>query len=57
MKTGMKGFICTCNGNEKQCVQESYNILNEYADKLYGEETVRSNNKFLKNVFNFIITY
>ncbi|XKL65261.1 hypothetical protein PGB90_008681 [Kerria lacca] len=48
MKTGMKGFICTCNGNEKQCVQESYNILNEYADKLYGEETIVQLNSDLK---------
>lgn len=35
----MKGFICTCNGNEKQCIREAYNILNEFADQLYGEET------------------
>lgn len=40
VKPGIKGFVCTCNGNEKQCIRESYNILNEYADQLYGEEKV-----------------
>lgn len=40
LKAGLKGFVCTCNGMEKQCIRESYNILNEYADKLYGEEQV-----------------
>lgn len=46
LKIDMKGFICTCNGNEKQCIRESYNILNEYADRLYGEEEVSSFRKF-----------
>ena len=35
---GMKGFLITCNTHEKEAVRESYNILNEYADKLYGPE-------------------
>lgn len=34
----MKGFFCTCNFQEKNCVREAYNLLNEYADKLYGPE-------------------
>lgn len=38
LKPGLKGFLCTCNSREKDCVRESYNILNEYADSLYGEE-------------------
>lgn len=38
LQSGLKGFICTTNGQEKQCIRESYNILNEYADKIYGEE-------------------
>jgi hypothetical protein len=29
----MRGFLVTCNGNEKQAVREMYNLLNEYADK------------------------
>lgn len=40
LQVGYKGFISTTNGNEKQCIRESYNILNEYADKIYGEEAV-----------------
>ena len=35
---GMKGFFVTCNNNEKLAVRESYNILNEYAEKIYGAE-------------------
>lgn len=31
----LKGFLCSCNNREKDCVRESYNLLNEYADKLY----------------------
>lgn len=36
----MKGFLVTCNNNEKGAVRDAYNILNEYADKLYGPEKV-----------------
>ncbi|XP_013386078.1 THUMP domain-containing protein 1 [Lingula anatina] len=42
LDAGMKGFLLTCNNNEKQCVREAYNILNEYADKLYGPEKAGS---------------
>lgn len=38
LKPGLKGFLCTCNSREKDCIRESYNILNEYADSLYGED-------------------
>ena len=41
LDAGMKGFLVTCNNQEKQCVRESYNLLNEYADKLYGPQVVR----------------
>ncbi|XP_046660332.1 THUMP domain-containing protein 1 homolog [Homalodisca vitripennis] len=41
LQPGLKGFICTCNMREKDCVRESYNILNEYADKLYGLEEMK----------------
>ncbi|XP_064618188.1 THUMP domain-containing protein 1-like [Liolophura sinensis] len=34
----MKGFLVTCNSHEDQAVRECYNLLNEYADKLYGPE-------------------
>lgn len=38
LEPGMKGFFCTCNFQEKNCIREAYNLLNEYADKLYGPE-------------------
>lgn len=30
------GFLVTCNNNEYNCLQESYNLLEEIAEKLYG---------------------
>lgn len=38
LDTGMKGFLVTCNKYEKESVREMYNLLNEYADELYGPE-------------------
>ncbi|KAK7868704.1 hypothetical protein R5R35_008230 [Gryllus longicercus] len=38
LEPGLKGFICTCNSREKECVREAYNILNDYADRLYESE-------------------
>lgn len=35
LEPGFRGFFCTCNFREKDCVREVYNLLNEYADKLY----------------------
>lgn len=29
----MRGFLCSCNNREKECVSEAYNILNKYADQ------------------------
>lgn len=37
LEPGYKGFFCTCNFREKDCVKEAYNLLNEYANKLYTE--------------------
>ncbi|XP_071526238.1 THUMP domain-containing protein 1 isoform X2 [Panulirus ornatus] len=34
----MTGFMCTCNDHERDCVREAYNILNEFADQMYGKE-------------------
>ena len=39
LKEGMTGFLLTCNNREKEAVREAYNILNEYADILYGTES------------------
>ena len=38
LDVGMRGFLVTCNKYEKETVREMYNILNEYADNLYGPE-------------------
>lgn len=37
LESGMKGFIITCN-DEYRTVKEAYNLLNEFADELYGPE-------------------
>ncbi|CAH1399158.1 unnamed protein product [Nezara viridula] len=34
---GLKGFICTCNGNMKGCISEALNILDEYDSKMNPE--------------------
>ncbi|XP_060656052.1 THUMP domain-containing protein 1 homolog [Drosophila nasuta] len=36
LQVGQRGFLVTCNMNEKACVRECYNLLNVYADQLYG---------------------
>ncbi|KAL2086408.1 hypothetical protein ACEWY4_017467 [Coilia grayii] len=38
LDVGMQGILITCNMNERKCTSEAYNLLNEYADKLYGPE-------------------
>ncbi|XP_076144012.1 THUMP domain-containing protein 1 [Alosa pseudoharengus] len=38
LEVGMQGILITCNMNERKCTSEAYNLLNEYADKLYGPE-------------------
>ncbi|XP_055601677.1 THUMP domain-containing protein 1 homolog [Uranotaenia lowii] len=41
LEPGQRGFMITCNMRERDCIRESYMLLNEYADELYGklEET------------------
>ncbi|XP_061769484.1 THUMP domain-containing protein 1 isoform X2 [Nerophis ophidion] len=39
LEVGMQGILVTCNNNQKKCTSEAYDLLNEYADKLYGAET------------------
>lgn len=34
LEPGMKGFLCTCNFREKDCVRDVYKLLNEFSDKL-----------------------
>lgn len=37
LEPGMRGFLITCN-DEHRCVKEAYNLLNEFADDMYGPE-------------------
>lgn len=39
LEPGLRGFICSCNFKEKECIREAYNILNEYGDMVYGPES------------------
>lgn len=41
LEPGMKGFLCTCNFSEKECIRDAYKILNEFADEIYGPDTVK----------------
>ncbi|XP_011495962.1 PREDICTED: THUMP domain-containing protein 1 [Ceratosolen solmsi marchali] len=34
LENGMRGFLCTCNFRERDCIREAYNLLNEYSDKI-----------------------
>lgn len=36
MDINYKGFLCSCNNREKDCIRESYQILNKAADELFG---------------------
>lgn len=42
---GMTGFIATCNLKEFYCLKEAYNLLNEFADKLYGKYNQQNTDK------------
>lgn len=41
LDVGMQGILITCNMNQRKCTAEAFNLLNEYADQLYGPEKVR----------------
>lgn len=40
LEVGMQGVLITCNMNERKCTAEAFNLLNEYAEQLYGPEKV-----------------
>ena len=46
----ISGFLATCNNREKECVQEAYNILNEYADQIYGKEVLENSTTTLPGI-------
>lgn len=39
-----KGFLCSCNGHEKDCIRECYNILNKYIERILPKGEKESNN-------------
>lgn len=42
LEVGMQGVLITCgNNNMRPCIAEALDLLNEYADKLYGPEVSR----------------
>ncbi|XP_071878219.1 THUMP domain-containing protein 1 homolog [Bombus fervidus] len=41
LEPGIKGFLCTCNFSEKECVRDAYKLLNEFADEIYGPVTTK----------------
>eukprot|EP00066_Takifugu_rubripes_P007125 XP_003972419.1 PREDICTED: THUMP domain-containing protein 1 [Takifugu rubripes] len=43
LEVGMQGILITCNMNERKCTAEAFNLLNEYAEKLYGPEKLEDN--------------
>ncbi|OXU24577.1 hypothetical protein TSAR_003265 [Trichomalopsis sarcophagae] len=43
LEPGMRGFLCTCNFREKECVREAYNLLEEYSDKICALDDEQSN--------------
>ncbi|KAK5865541.1 hypothetical protein PBY51_019806 [Eleginops maclovinus] len=43
LEVGMQGILITCNMNERKCTAEAFNLLNEYADQLYGPEKLQEN--------------
>ncbi|XP_018319232.1 THUMP domain-containing protein 1 homolog [Agrilus planipennis] len=38
VEVGLKGFLCSCNFKENECVKESYNILNHYVDTFFVDK-------------------
>ena len=38
LASGLTGFMITCNNQEHKCVKEAYNLLNEFADKIYCDK-------------------
>lgn len=43
LESSMKGFLCTCNFSEKECVRDAYKLLNEFADEIYGPDITKDN--------------
>ncbi|KAI1301297.1 THUMP domain-containing protein 1 [Halotydeus destructor] len=44
LQAGQKGFLISCNNRERECVNESYDVLNEYIDKIYPAKVKSEDN-------------
>lgn len=40
----MKGFLCSCNNREKDCISEAYNILNKFLDMQENKQEMLDQN-------------
>ncbi|XP_055909243.1 THUMP domain-containing protein 1 homolog [Eupeodes corollae] len=45
LEIGQRGFLATCNFRERDCIRECYNLLNHYANELYGPIEKNPNEK------------
>lgn len=52
LEPGIRGFMATCNYNEKECVRECYNLLNEYADQMDSKAAIECEQEKAKDVMN-----
>lgn len=41
IEPGMRGFLCTCNFNEKGCITDAYKLLNQFADEDVTSEKIK----------------
>ncbi|MEQ2174707.1 hypothetical protein GOODEAATRI_010560 [Goodea atripinnis] len=58
LEVGMLGILITCNMNERKCTAEAFNLLNEYADKLFGPEKVTGTCKaFQEDMLKYLTTF
>nr|XP_033340312.1 THUMP domain-containing protein 1 homolog [Megalopta genalis] len=44
LEPGLVGFLCTCNFREKDCIRDAYELLNEFADEIYGSDIPKASN-------------
>lgn len=56
LRSGLKGFLCTCNFHERDCVREAYNLLNQFADRLYGPEDLKKGNVWRLALLSYLIS-
>lgn len=38
IESGMKGFLCTCNFREKECIKDAYKLLEKFETELINDD-------------------